>query len=187
MADPLQGLTLPGINSKFIRAFKFSVLGWEAVYSRGHYGDPAHVIAENVDGDPGGVTKWGIDKKNNPTLDITNLTLADAIKHFHEGEWTKIHGDALPEPWAVALFDIAINPGLICIHWTQDILGIHADGVIGPVTIGAINAARPALLRALFAKRDIYYQTRGRWADKFRQGWLDRNQALRNSLNLGLT
>jgi lysozyme family protein len=164
------------------------------VYAHGHYGDPAHVIAENVDGDPGGVTKWGIDKENHPDIDVVNLTLADAIKIYHDGihgphgfqggEWAKIHGDALPEPWAIAMFDIAINPGLICIHWAQEIIGAHADGVIGPVTIAAITGAKPVHLRALLYKRDVYYQSRGRWADKFQEGWSDRNNALRKELGL---
>jgi lysozyme family protein len=33
----------------------------ECVFARGHYGDYAYVVPEEVDGDAGGVTKWGCD------------------------------------------------------------------------------------------------------------------------------
>jgi len=41
-------------SDKFLRAFKFTVLQWEAVYAKGHDGDPTYVITERDPNDPGG-------------------------------------------------------------------------------------------------------------------------------------
>lgn len=191
-------------SDKFLRAFKFSVLGWEAVYqtrdSEGKrhpewYGDPAHVITELVKNDPGGATKFGIDQRDHPSVDVRNLTLETAMEIFHDGtrdlhghleggEWSRIRGDELNDKWAIALFDCTINPGMVSVHWAQEILGLRSDGVIGPKSIAAINGATDKQLRVLLTKRDLYYQTRGSWANSFKKGWAERNNDLRRELGL---
>lgn len=182
-------------SEKFQRGFKFSVLGWECVFAKGHYGDPNFVITENVVGDPGGATKFGIDQRDHPSVDVRNLTLETAMEIFHDGtrdlrghleggEWSRIRGDDLQEKWALALFDCAINPGFVSIHWAQEIFGEKSDGTIGPRSIAAINAAGDEQLRVLLAKRDMYYVTRAPRFDKFKKGWSDRNNALRKELGL---
>ncbi|MDZ4287813.1 MAG: hypothetical protein U0984_07635, partial [Prosthecobacter sp.] len=62
---------------RFLNAVTF-VLDHETVFKRGHHGDYAQAIAENVSGDPGGVTKFGIDQRSHPNLDIVNLSLIEA-------------------------------------------------------------------------------------------------------------
>jgi lysozyme family protein len=180
-------------SDKFLRAFTFSVLGWEAVYAKGHDDDPAFVISENVPNDPGGLTKFGIDQRSHPDVDIRNLTLEQAQQIFHDGrqaaiteggEWTKINGDALPDKWSLALFDCAINPGLACILWAQELVGEKTDGIVGPLTIAALAKADDKALSVFLKKRDLYYLTRGSWAKGFEAGWRDRNDALRKELSL---
>ena len=116
-----------GYSEKFLRAFKFSVLGWEAVFEKGHYGDPARVVTELVKGDPGGATKFGIDQRDHPSIDVRTLTLDGAMQVFHDGtrdlhghleggEWTRIRGDDLNDDWSLAMFDMAVNPGM---NWSK--------------------------------------------------------------------
>jgi lysozyme family protein len=182
-------------SGKFLRAFKFSVLGWECVFQHGHYGDANFVVAENVKGDPGGVTKWGIDQRDHPSVDVRALGLEQAQDIFHDGtrdlhghleggEWTRICGEELEDDWSLALFDCAVNPGLVSVHWAQEILGLRSDGKVGPLTIAAINAAGDKELRTLLAKRDLYYESRGAWANDFKEGWHDRNAALKAEIGL---
>jgi len=175
-------------TEKFLSAFKFTVLEWECVYRR-----DGVVVAEKVKGDPGGTTKYGIDQRDHPSVDVLNLTLEGAQKIYHDGtrdlhghleggEWTRIRGDDLNDDWSLALFDCAVNPGMVSVHWTQEILGQRSDGVIGPKTIAAINDSGDKELRTLLAKRDLYYTTRGAWANQFKPGWLNRNNALKRAL-----
>src|ERR1043166_3750336 len=159
-------------------------MGWEAVYAKGHYGDPDYVITELVKNDPGGATKFGIDQRDHPAIDVKSLDLNGAMIVFHDGtrdlhgvleggEWTRIRGDDLSDSWSLALFDCAINPGMVAVHWAQEILGLVSDGKLGPKTIAAVNAAQDRHLVAFLMKRDAYYLSRGPWANDFRAGWLD--------------
>jgi lysozyme family protein len=184
------------ISDRFLRAFHFSVLGWETLYAPGHYGDTDWVVAEELK-EPGAVIKFGIDQRDHPALDVVSLTVQQAQEIYYEGsrdwsgrvvggQWSKIRGNFLNEDeWALALFDCVINPGPVALNWIQEILGIRSDGVIGPISLLAINNAGLKELRALLAKRDLYYQTRGPWADKARLGWLARNRDLKNELGVG--
>jgi lysozyme family protein len=180
-------------SEKFLRAFKFSILGWEAVYASGHDGDPRFVVPENVAGDPGGVTKFGIDQRDHPSLDVRMLTLEQAQEVFHDGtrdlhghleggEWSRIRGDDLKDDWATALFDCSVNPGMVSVHWAQEIIGEYSDGKVGPLTIAAINRSGDKELHALLLRRDLYYTTRGPRFNKFKKGWHDRNTALKGLL-----
>lgn len=182
-------------TDKFLRAFKFSVLEWEAVYQKGHDGDPDFVVTERDPRDPGGATRFGIDQRDHPSVDVPSITLAQAQAIFHDGaqnlrgeieggEWTRVRGDDLSDKWSLALFDCAINPGLACKHWVQEILGLGSDGIFGPITIAAINSADDDALRTFLKRRDTYYKTRGAWADSFVKGWLARNTALKRELAL---
>jgi lysozyme family protein len=64
--------------------------------------------------DPGGETKWGISRKQYPTLDIANLTLEQAMKIYYLDYYLnsrlnlkEVDLDAL----AWKIFDIAVNMG----------------------------------------------------------------------------
>ena len=168
-------------TDKFLRAFKFSVLEWEAVYQKGHDGDPDFVVTERDPRDPGGATRFGIDQRDHPSVDVPSITLAQAQAIFHDGaqnlrgeieggEWTRVRGDDLSDKWSLALF--------------EEILGLGSDGIFGPITIAAINSADDDALRTFLKRRDTYYKTRGAWADSFVKGWLARNTALKRELAL---
>jgi lysozyme family protein len=48
------------------------------VFKDGHDGDFAFAIAERDPDDPGGLTKFGIDQRSHPTVDINALRLEQA-------------------------------------------------------------------------------------------------------------
>ncbi len=172
------------MSDNFEKALAFTLL-WECEFVRGHWGDLNYVVAENVAGDPGGVTKFGIDQRDHGGVDIRALTLDGARAIYHAREWTRIRGDAIASPrWAMAVFDCAVNPGLVAIGWIQLIFGTAFDGIMGSETIAALNTGNDRDLRALLMKRDLYYRARSARFDKFKSGWLNRNRALRAAIGL---
>jgi len=62
--------------------------------------------------DPGGETKFGVSKRAYPNLDIAQLNLEEAKTIYQRDYWTKCHCETLAWPWALALFDCAINQGV---------------------------------------------------------------------------
>jgi len=92
--------------------------------------------------DAGGATNFGICQRDNPNLDIPNLTKIDAIQYYYVNWWQKynfeqIIDDDLASYW----FDHAVNVGIVPItRIIQKIVGgVEIDGEIGPNTIGAVN------------------------------------------------
>lgn len=172
------------------------VFPWEGVHGLdGNY--------HEVPGDPGLGTKWGVCKRDYPDIDIKGLTMEAALQLYFREYWLKIgrqksYCDSLPHPLNFAHLDCTINVG----NWKrlpggtpyftgranmllQRALDVDDDGYIGPVTLAAVEHADP--LRAVGAaidQRDMYYLSRGAWADPFRKGWLNRTAALRKHLGL---
>src|SRR3954467_11859594 len=127
-------------SPKFLRAIQF-IFPHEEAFARGHWGDENFVVAENVSGDSGGVTKYGIDASSHPGVDIRNLTRDGAIA-IYAREWQKYGIEALPEKIAVAQFDVRVNGGHAT-TWLQIALNkvagarLVVDGNMGPATIAA--------------------------------------------------
>ena len=104
--------------------------------------------------DPGGETKYGISKKSYPSLDIKNLSRQDAVEIYHRDFWVPCRCADLPRPYALAVFDSAVNQGTrVAIRLMQIALGVIVDGVIGPKTIAAAHSAQPKMIRLALAER----------------------------------
>ena len=151
----------------FSRAFEI-VIGVEG----GYVDDPR---------DPGGATKYGICQRSYPKLDIPGLTL-DQAKAIYRGDyWNPVCGDDLPPPLALLIFDAAVNNGVRrAAQWLQIAVGETQDGVIGPVTLAAIQAkaGKGAELLAEFqARRMAYMASLPGWT-VFGLGWSRRLAAL---------
>lgn len=157
----------------------------ECAFERGHYGDMAHVVYEDVSGDGGGVTKWGIDHASHSGVDIKNLSMDEAIAIYQEKYWDRCRCEELAEPLCFVVFDIAVNNGVgRAILWLQAACGVDADGKIGPVTVGAANEDPRRVAVALITKRGEKYVE---WAEepkqhKFLDGWLERNKDLKAAI-----
>lgn len=138
------------------------------------------VLTEHDPDDPGGTTKFGIDQRSHPGVDIAGLSEADA-QAIYFAEWTRIQTEALPARLGELLFDIHVNggPGIV---WLQTALGVTADGFLGPRTLGAAGALDAWKVRQMVNTICGWRAARfNRLADnnaglaKFRQGWLNRN------------
>lgn len=153
----------------------------------------------NVAGDSGGETYQGISRKNWPAwrgwliIDkskplkhnqlLKDKRLADLVEVFYyEHFWKSIQGDKIAAQ-AVAnfLLDFYINSGYHAVKTAQHVVGAKEDGVMGPKTLSAINAAEPEdLLSRLKAARLSFLKgivARNPSQEKFLNGWQNRVDA----------
>jgi lysozyme family protein len=174
-------------SNKFLRAIAF-ILPHEEEFQRGHWGDENFVVAENVAGDSGGVTKYGIDARSHPAIDIANLTRDQAILIYWK-EWGKYNVESLPEKIAIAQFDVRVNGGH-AVEWLQATLNeidgsnLDVDGVLGRETIAAANACdEDAVVRYFITLRDERFEALAHGPRaKFLDGWEQRDRDLRKFL-----
>jgi len=66
---------------------------------------------ENDPDDPGGATKFGIDQRSHPKVDIKNLTADQATKIYWMDYWLKNHCDQYPSPTDWIYFNACVNCG----------------------------------------------------------------------------
>lgn len=178
----------PKDSPKFLRAIKF-ILPHEEEFARGHWGDENFVVSENVSGDSGGLTKYGIDQSSHPGVDIEHLTKDQATAIYFE-EWQKSGFEDLPEKVAIALFDVRVNGGP-AVKWLQAILNallgakLEVDGVIGPATLAAAARVNQDQFVAYFiGLRDERFRRLATGSRaKFLAGWKERDRDLEKFLS----
>ncbi len=154
------------MTEKFIRAITI-VLRHEG----GYVNNPA---------DPGGETKYGISKRQYPSLDIKNLSVKEAEKIYFEDYWMKYGFEAIPyDGLAAKVFDIGVNVGpQRAIRFMQEgaiELGaqIGIDGRIGPQTIAAVSMFdEESLIERFKENAKSYYLNLDQ--PRFIGGWLNR-------------
>jgi len=160
----------------------------ETVFKTGHYGDPKFAITENVSGDHGGLTKFGIDQASHPSVDIASLTLADAESITYLKYWLPVHADHLPPGYGEVLCDIKVNGGngpLMLQQALNEVRPLTAqlteDGIIGVQTLTAMREEGKAGLLALLADRERRYHDLAKKPRQaqFLDGWINRNNDLR--------
>lgn len=141
------------------------------------------VRTEHDPNDPGGTTKYGIDKAAHPNLDIENLTLKDAVASYFLDEWARAHGEDLPESLAICHFDGVVNMGAKpSAKMLQSAVGASPDGSVGPATIAAAQAAPSDAWTVMLDAREEYYRHL-RQFPRYGKGWLNRVSDLRNFLS----
>ena len=140
----------------------------------------------NNPNDPGGETKYGISKRSYPHLDIKNLTRDQAIEIYHRDWWDKYrYGDIKDQDVATKVFDLSVNMGPSQAHRILQRAvnfvsnaGLKVDGILGPKTFAATNAANPAkVLQVIRYKAAEYYHSLARKRKESREfllGWLNR-------------
>ncbi len=138
--------------------------------------------------DDGGETKFGISKRSYPDIDINALTVEQAKAIYKRDFWEpQLYKDIKDVNLATKVFDLAVNMGSSWAHRLvqralratgQDIL---EDGILGPMTLSAINKADLTdLLAALKSEAAGYYRTLAATKPKrakFLKGWLKRAYA----------
>jgi len=120
--------------------------------------------------DPGGLTKYGISQRAYPTLDIRNLTKAEAITIYLRDYLRQYQLHLLQSaPNAEIVCDWLVNSGPGAIKSLQKALRVTSDGKIGPQTLSAIDDANIQTL--LRARLDYYVAL---VPHPFLKGWVHR-------------
>ncbi len=129
-------------------------------------------------------TKYGISAATYPGIDIPNLTAVAAQNIYYHDWWLRYRFSCLPAPFNMKCFDIAINCGAsTAIRLLQSALAAHkypvaVDGVLGPQTVNACDAANEIILwPAFIAFIEDHYESIARANpkdQKYLKGWLAR-------------
>lgn len=168
--------------SRFDECLAF-VLKWEGGYS-------------NDSDDAGGATNKGITQAvydeyrvgygvgRQPVSGISAKEVSDIYRRKY---WARICGDRLPKGLDLAVFDAAVNVGVVqSSKFLQRALGVDDDGIIGDKTISAVLSDEIAGLLSqttadvIDQRRDFYEALVERKPSqrKFLNGWLNRVNAL---------
>ena len=125
--------------------------------------------------DPGQETRWGISKRSYPQVDIRNLTRAQAVDIYRRDFWQRVRGDELPREFAFQALDAAVNHGIgNAVRWMQRAAGVADDGVIGPVTLAAVQRAQAADLVLRFNAERLRFYAKLTTFSVFGRGWVNR-------------
>lgn len=134
--------------------------------------------------DPGGATMKGItlatyrEYKRNPHItkeQLRNISDAEVSDIYKKGYWDKSRCSAMPAGIGYLVFDASVNMGVgRSSKLLQESVGVTADGVIGPITLAAVNAANQNELIEEFSRRkEAFYRSLPTF-DTFGKGWLNR-------------
>lgn len=104
--------------------------------------------------------------------ELRQLSVSAARPIYVERYWKPSAAAHLPPALALFHFDAAVNHGIGgSARMLQEALGVEADGEIGPITLGAANAARLPRLLDTYAeiRRARYRALKHYW--RFGKGW----------------
>ena len=107
--------------------------------------------------------------------DVRNLTIEEADKIYKTQYWDTVRGDQLPAGVDYCVFDYGVNSGPSrAIKSLQKSLGVRADGVIGPMTMAALNVAdRIKVISDICHERWAFMKTLHTWP-RYKNGWTAR-------------
>lgn len=137
----------------------------------------------NHSADPGGATRYGITEAVAREVgykgDMRELPLDLAKRIYKDKYWDSVKAEELPPACRYAVFDAAVNSGpRQSIKWLQRSLGMLDDGIIGPKTLAAVNAANPDSLRMrILGQRLKFMASLSNWP-AFSRGWANRIASL---------
>lgn len=117
-------------------------------------------------------TKYGISAMTYPDFDIKNLTLDQAKDIYKRDWWDKLNADNLDPAIVFQVWDFAINAGMgTAKRKLQKSVGMAEDGIIGPLTIKAIQKADlNDVLMKFNAERLNHYTSLSTWP-RYGKGW----------------
>ena len=149
----------------FDQAFD-ALIGFEGGYSN----NPA---------DPGGATNWGVTQKvanaNGYSGDMRDYSRDDAKAVYKAKYWDAVQADQLPDALRYSVFDAAVNSGVHqAIQWLQQAVKVGDDGVIGPMTLSAVQGADGGRLASAFNGERLDFMTNLPTWQVFGKGWARR-------------
>lgn len=120
-------------------------------------------------------TAW-LTEQHRPNIDVWSAPQEDINQIYHDEYWLP-ECDTLPLGVDFQFFSMKVIAGpnrAICI--LQKVIGVNADGRIGPVTRAAITKTLPGLIiQTFYIESRAFYKSLGQ--PKFLNGWLNRASA----------
>ena len=113
------------------------------------------------------------------TSDMKALTPDKVAPFYKRRYWDAVHGDDLPSGVDYLAFDFAINAGAgRALKTLQSVVGVPADGAIGPKTLTAVKAidSKELINKYTNAKEDFYRALPS--FNIYGKGWLARTSAV---------
>tara|TARA_R100000655_G_scaffold1878_2_gene7018 strand:- start:3636 stop:4139 length:504 start_codon:yes stop_codon:yes gene_type:complete len=129
--------------------------------------------------DPGGITNHGVTKKvyeewverEVSEQEMRDLTHEDVAPIYKKNYWDRLRADDLPSGVDFCTFDWGVNSGTSrSAKALQRMVGVTADGGIGPVTLQAVANHEPQMHYV----RDQFYRSLSTFGT-FGNGWTRRN------------
>lgn len=116
--------------------------------------------------DTGGETKYGISKKQYPQVDIKNLTPEGAKSIYQKDYWQAAYEQIQSQEIVNKVFSIGVDIGIthanVCLQRAVRATSgkcLIEDGLLGSISVLAINMCHPAiLLAALKSELAGYYR-----------------------------
>ena len=130
--------------------------------------------------DPGGPTNFGITihdyrKYVNPgatAADVEAMKIADAKSIYRAKYWDAQRCDELPAGIDYAVFDYGVNSGIgRSKKVLQRVVGVAADGALGPRTMQAVASADPKAVVAAICDERLRFLKHLRTWPVFGKGW----------------
>ena len=117
-------------------------------------------------------TKFGISAMSYPHLNIERLTLEEAKAIYRRDYWDAMRMDRFSRAMQYQLFDASINHGMYnARRILQRALGVKDDGIVGPITMRAIESmSNDDLLFRFLAERLQFITKVGTWGT-YGKGW----------------
>jgi lysozyme family protein len=121
--------------------------------------------------------RWAEWRQTHPGLpeDVWEAPQAEVEAIYREKYWDVLQCDRLPVGIDYAVFDWGVNSGTgRPIPYLQKLVGVEADGIIGPKTLAAIASRDPAIvISGLCDERMVYLKGRPNW-ETYKNGWTSR-------------
>ena len=148
----------------------------------------------NHEKDPGGMTNLGVTKAvydkyvghESTEAEMRALTPELVAPIYKNNYWDKAHCDDMPSGVDWAIFDWGVNSGMSRpVKALQRIVGVVADGGVGPYTLRAIgDKDSTELVEKMYEARQHFYENLSTFAT-FGKGWTRRNkETLEQALKL---
>jgi len=145
--------------------------------------------------DPGGLTDHGITARqwamysDLPLSKVTSqmlgtLTTGQINEFYRTQYWNVIDGDSLPSGIDCMVFHFEVNAWDIAVRQLQELIGVTADGVVGPRTLLALkgylgNYGIVKSIQFLADRQTAYYEGLAGYGT-FGEGWLARVSSFEN-------
>lgn len=129
--------------------------------------------------DPGGETNWGITKTtaqaNGYLGAMKSMTKNQAKEIYRKAFWERAKCSQYNSAIGFQLFDAAVNHGIgNAIRMLQRAVGVADDGVVGQMTLGAINQKTLDDVLVLFNAQRLEFYAKLSTFPTFGRGWIRR-------------